>query len=177
VRVLPKKRRALPLPLYGTFGHKRTRDFIGSWGSIDTSRQKFHFGTFGWSRNCICVWLTIYVYTWESSWNPNSNALEPDRPLRHSPTTSVIAQQYSFATFDSWRFLSNKEKFGVHVIIWVYFIYYYYFLLLSLFSIISWVWNCGSLSWIRKKYFAAWSFLKCMLFCDIVDQSVFILKT
>jgi hypothetical protein len=35
----------------------------------------------------------------ESSSNPNSNTLEPDRPQHERPTICVIAQQYSSATF------------------------------------------------------------------------------
>jgi len=34
--------------------------------------------------------------TWESGWNTNSNAMEPDRPQHDHPAVCVIAQQYSY---------------------------------------------------------------------------------
>ena len=60
-----------------------------------------------------------------------------------NPTASVIAQQYSFATFASWHFLSSKEKLGVHVIIWIYFNC----------IVISWVWNCVVSTEFERKEF------------------------
>ena len=50
------------------------------------------------------------LYTRESSWHPNSNTLEPDRPQHDSPATCVIAQQYSPANLVSLRlhFLQGK---------------------------------------------------------------------
>jgi hypothetical protein len=38
--------------------------------------------------------------------------LEPDRPQHDRSAASVIAQQYSCATFASLRSRSRKEKFG-----------------------------------------------------------------
>jgi hypothetical protein len=41
--------------------------------------------------------------------------VEADRPQHgRPPPASVIAQQYSSATFGTMRFHSRKEKFGVH---------------------------------------------------------------
>jgi len=52
------------------------------------------------------IWSSIYVYTKESSWNPNSKTLDPDRPQYNRPASSVIAQQYSIASFVSLRIQS-----------------------------------------------------------------------
>ena len=56
----------------------------------------------------------------ESSWNPNSNTLEPDPPQHDIPAACVIVQEYSSATFLSFRYHSRKEKCGA-------FQKYYYF--------------------------------------------------
>ena len=42
------------------------------------------------------------------------STLEPDRPQHDRPAASVIAQQYSSATFVSLCYHSRKEIFGVH---------------------------------------------------------------
>lgn len=39
------------------------------------------------SKNSIYIWSTLYTYTSESSWNQNSNILEPDRP-KHGHSSS-----------------------------------------------------------------------------------------
>jgi len=41
---------------------------------------------------------------WEPSWNPDCNALQPDTHQYDGPAACVIAQQYSSATFFSFRF-------------------------------------------------------------------------
>jgi len=51
-------------------------------------------------------------YTKESSRNPNSNTLEPDRPRHDLPASRVIAQQYSYSTLVSLRFNFLKKNFG-----------------------------------------------------------------
>jgi hypothetical protein len=38
--------------------------------------------------------------------------MNPDRQVHDCPAACVIAQQYSFATFASLRFISLKGKFG-----------------------------------------------------------------
>jgi hypothetical protein len=53
----------------------------------------------------------MYVYTRDSSWNPDPNTPEPDRPHYDRPTSCVIAQQNVFATFVSLHFLAGKENF------------------------------------------------------------------
>jgi len=45
----------------------------------------------------------------ESSLNPNSNSLEPDRPQHDRPAACVIAQQYSSATSSHYT-LTVKRK-------------------------------------------------------------------
>jgi hypothetical protein len=47
-----------------------------------------------------------------SSLNPNCNTQEPDWPQHNRPTTGVIAQQYSSATFVSSRVHIRNEKLG-----------------------------------------------------------------
>jgi hypothetical protein len=54
-------------------------------------------GEFCASLNWVCIWSTIYVYTTESSWNPNSETPEFDWPQRDRPAVCVITQQYSFS--------------------------------------------------------------------------------
>jgi len=51
------------------------------------------------------------VYARRPSRKQNCNTLELNRPQRDRPTTCVIAQQYSSATFVSLRFHSCKDKF------------------------------------------------------------------
>ena len=53
---------------------------------------------------------SIYFYTRESSWNPNSSIIEPDRPQHERPAAPVVAQQYSSATFISQRFHTRQGK-------------------------------------------------------------------
>ena len=48
----------------------------------------------------------------ESSWNPNSNTLEPDRLQHDIPAACVIAKEYSATTLVSIRYHSRKEKCG-----------------------------------------------------------------
>ena len=62
----------------------------------------------------VYMWSTIYVCTRKSSWNPDSNTLEPEWLQHDRPATRVIAQQYSSATFVSLRFPSHKVQFGTH---------------------------------------------------------------
>ena len=65
------------------------------------------------SRNWVHMWSTaVNSYTWGSSWNQNSNTLEPKRPQHDGPIAYVIAQQYSSATFISLYFYSNNKNFG-----------------------------------------------------------------
>jgi hypothetical protein len=52
-----------------------------------------------------------YVYAFIQR---DPSTLEPDRPQHDRPAASVIAQQYSSATFVSLRSHSWKEMFGVH---------------------------------------------------------------
>ena len=60
------------------------------------------------------MWPTVYVYTRDSSWNPNCNILGPYQLQYNGPVASAIAQQYSSTTFISLCFNSHKEKYGVH---------------------------------------------------------------
>jgi len=53
------------------------------------------------------------LHTWQSSRNPDSNILEPDRPQHDRPATSVTAQQYSSAIV-SPSFRSGKENCDVN---------------------------------------------------------------
>jgi len=55
--------------------------------------------------------MDMYV-TVESSWKPNSDALESDRPYHARTAADVIAQQYSSATLVSFRSHSRKKEFG-----------------------------------------------------------------
>jgi len=52
------------------------------------------------------------LHTRGSSWNPNCNTLESDRPQHDRPTACVIVQQYSSDPFVSLRPHSRKEKSG-----------------------------------------------------------------
>jgi hypothetical protein len=73
-------------------------------------------GRSGASRNPVYVSSPIYIcHTRESSWNPYSNALEPNRPLHDLPAASVIAQQYSSATFASLHFNYHNKKFAARL--------------------------------------------------------------
>ena len=64
---------------------------------------------------CACRnWVRTYVHTRQSSWNPNSNALEPDRPQHDRPAACVIAQQYFSVTLVLLRCHSHKEEFDPH---------------------------------------------------------------
>jgi len=62
-------------------------------------------------RNWVRTRWNIYVYTRQSSWNPNSNTLEPDRPQHDRPAACVIAQQYFSITLVILRCHSHKEEF------------------------------------------------------------------
>ena len=67
-----------------------------------------------WRDFMICTIHHTHTHTGQSSWNPNSSALEPYQ-LQHGRTSAcVIAQQYSSATFVSLRFHFRKENFGAH---------------------------------------------------------------
>ena len=55
-------------------------------------------------------WSNIYFYSKESSWNPNSSTLQPERSQHDCPAACVIAQQYSSTTAFSLRLHSRKEK-------------------------------------------------------------------
>jgi hypothetical protein len=78
-------------------------------------RRKSSIGQFAiW----VHLWSIICVYTRESSWNPNSNTVAPDRPRHDTPaprTTCVIAQQYSSIILVSLFFSSFTEKFSAHL--------------------------------------------------------------
>jgi hypothetical protein len=50
--------------------------------------------------------------TVESSWKPNSDALESDRPHHACAAADVIAEQYSSATFVSLRSHSRNKESG-----------------------------------------------------------------
>jgi len=80
------------------------------------------------------MWLTVYVYTSESSRNANSSTLEPDWPQHDHLAVSIITQQYSAATFVSLRFHSYMERFGILI----YFLTYLHKILCTL----SYVKNC-----------------------------------
>jgi hypothetical protein len=77
-------------------------------------------------QNWVYMWSTMYMYTRESSWNPNLNTLEPDRSQHDCFSTCVITQQYSSTTFFSSHFYSHKGKFGtclknVSILVFFYF--------------------------------------------------------
>ena len=64
--------------------------------------------TAGWQtlkKKKLCI-----MYTRESSWNSDFNTVETDRPQHDRSAVSVIAQQYSSATFVSWHLHYSKEK-------------------------------------------------------------------
>ena len=69
------------------------------------------FGDTGILHKSECIWSTIYVYTRESSWNPDSITLEHDRPQHDCPAACVIAQQNSSNSFVSFCFQSLNEIF------------------------------------------------------------------
>jgi hypothetical protein len=46
-------------------------------------------GRSGASRNSVYIWSTIYVYTREPKWHPQSNTLQPDQPQNDRPTACV----------------------------------------------------------------------------------------
>ena len=115
------------LTLYGTFGCKRTRNFISSCRSIDTPQltQCLRSGRSGSSRNCLRIWSST-VYNMYIHASPAEIHTGTWPAATDSLTASVIAQLYSFATLASWRFLSSKENFDVHIINWIYFIFLYF---------------------------------------------------
>jgi hypothetical protein len=47
-----------------------------------------------WSNMYVYKLNIMYVYSRESSWNANCNALESDRPQRYRPVGNIIALQY-----------------------------------------------------------------------------------
>jgi len=51
-----------------------------------------------WRKMAFSTRAVNYVYARESSWNPISKTMEPDRPQYNRPATVVIAQQYSIAS-------------------------------------------------------------------------------
>jgi len=61
------------------------------------------------------IYIYIYEYTRQSSWNPNSSILGCDRPQHDRPATCVIAQQYSSVILVLLGFHFGKWKFGVHL--------------------------------------------------------------
>lgn len=63
-------------------------------------------------RYRVCIWSTIFVYTWQSSWNPNSNTLQLHQTQHDRPVSCVIAQQYSSAILLLYSFHSRRENFG-----------------------------------------------------------------
>ena len=97
--------------------------------STDTQllTQYLRSGRPGASLNWVHIRSTMHVYTRESSWKPNSNRSEPDRPHYDSPAACVIAQDYSSATFLSFRFNFRKEKLGGRFkIVTLHFLFYYF---------------------------------------------------
>ena len=60
---------------------------------------------------CVCV----CVYTWQSSWNPNSNTREPGRPQHYHHFAIVIAQEVFFhhLRFIALSFPQNKFDAGL----------------------------------------------------------------
>ena len=77
-------------------------------------------------RNWVCIWSNTCAYITKSSWNPNTNTLEPDWPQHDRPAGCVIAQQYSSSTCVSRSFHSRKEKFGARLTNLVIYIYTYF---------------------------------------------------
>ena len=76
---------------------------------VDTVRFQQHLRhemLFGIER----LWSAVH-YTSESSWNPKSNTMEPDRPQHDCLTAYVIAQHYSSATSPHCCFHVRQEKF------------------------------------------------------------------
>jgi len=59
---------------------------------------------FGSGCYWIYIWSDMHVHKWDSSWNPNNNALECD----DRPVACVITQQYSSGAFFS--LLSDFRK-------------------------------------------------------------------
>ena len=53
------------------------------------------------------------INTSEYSWSPNPSTLKPNHLHHVRPAICVITQQYSSATFVSFRFYSEKEIFDV----------------------------------------------------------------
>ena len=70
---------------------------------------------FVYSRQNLVPFTSNYrdytLYTKQSSWNPNPNTLEPNRPRHDRTAACVIAQQYSSATSVSLRFHYRKKKY------------------------------------------------------------------
>ena len=58
--------------------------------------------------------IYMYTHTRQSSLNPKSKTLEPDRPQHDRPAACVIAQQYSSVTLVLLRCHSRKEQFDSH---------------------------------------------------------------
>ena len=58
------------------------------------------------SRNSVRIWSNTYLQTTGSTWDPNPNTMEPDRPQYDRPAACVIAQQHSPANFVSKHFHS-----------------------------------------------------------------------
>jgi len=56
---------------------------------------------------------TLYVCKTQSSLNPNSNTMRPDKPQYGLSATRDIAQQYSSASVVSLRFHPRNQKIGV----------------------------------------------------------------
>jgi hypothetical protein len=55
---------------------------------------------------------TLYVYKSQSSLNPNTNTMLPDRPQYGLSATRDIAQQHSSASIFSMRFHYRNKKIG-----------------------------------------------------------------
>jgi hypothetical protein len=68
-----------------------------------------HKHTHGGAHN-MYNYVCVGIYTRHSSWNSNSNTLEPCRPQHDGPTACVIVQQYSSPTCFSLRLRPQKEK-------------------------------------------------------------------
>jgi hypothetical protein len=56
---------------------------------------------------------TLYVYKIQSSLNPNTNTMLPDRPQYGLSANGDIAQQYSSASIVSLRSHSRTQKVAV----------------------------------------------------------------
>ena len=71
-------------------------------------------------------------------WNPDSDALEPDRPHYDRSAACVIAQQYFPATVCSLRFHSRRDKFGARFKVFYFIFILFYFLEVRIWHCLTW---------------------------------------